>query len=59
MCVVVHRFIGKRELSAAIAAAHARGMKVTGHLCSVGFVEAAELGMDHLEHGLFADTEVT
>ena len=37
--------ITRAELSAAIKAAHARGIKVTGHLCSVGFTEAAELGI--------------
>jgi len=45
------------ELSAAIKAAHARGLKVTGHLCSIGFREAASLGIDDLEHGLVVDTE--
>ncbi len=49
--------ITRAELSAAIAAAHAKGIKVTGHLCSIGFTEAADLGIDNLEHGLFADTE--
>src|SRR5262249_12514220 len=34
--------ITRAELGAAIKAAHARGIKVTGHLCSVGFTEAAE-----------------
>jgi imidazolonepropionase-like amidohydrolase len=32
-------------------------LTLTGHLCSVGFREAAELGIDDLEHGLFVDTE--
>ncbi|HKV24716.1 MAG TPA: amidohydrolase family protein [Candidatus Acidoferrum sp.] len=45
------------ELSAAIKAAHAHGIKVTGHLCSIGFREAAALGIDDLEHGIYADTE--
>ena len=45
------------ELKAAIDAAHARGLKLTGHLCSVGFTKAAELGIDDLEHGLVVDTE--
>jgi imidazolonepropionase-like amidohydrolase len=49
--------ITRAELSAAIRAAHARGIKVTGHLCSVGFSEAAELGIDDLEHGLVVDQE--
>jgi imidazolonepropionase-like amidohydrolase len=49
--------ITRAELGAAIKAAHARGIKVTGHLCSVGFTEAAELGIDDLEHGLVVDQE--
>ena len=43
--------------AAAIDAAHKRGLKVTGHLCSIGFREAAELGIDDLEHGITVDTE--
>ncbi len=45
------------ELRTAIAHAHARGLKVTGHLCSVGFREAVGLGIDNLEHGIVVDTE--
>jgi imidazolonepropionase-like amidohydrolase len=45
------------ELSAAVKAAHAHGIKVTGHLCSIGFREAAALGIDDLEHGIEVDTE--
>ena len=52
-----YNFITSAELSAAIAAAHKRGAKVTGHLCSIGFREAAALGIDDLEHGLLEDTE--
>ncbi|HEY2109322.1 MAG TPA: amidohydrolase family protein [Candidatus Acidoferrales bacterium] len=39
------------ELRAGIEEAHKLGMKVTGHLCSVGYIEAAEMGIDNLEHG--------
>lgn len=49
--------ITRAELSAAIEEAHKRGLKVTGHLCSIGFREAAALGIDDLEHGLLVDTE--
>lgn len=52
-----YMFITRAELKAAIDAAHARGLKVTGHLCSIGFREAAELGIDDLEHGFEVDTE--
>ena len=45
------------ELKAAVEHAHAKGLKVTGHLCAVGFTEAANLGIDNLEHGITVDTE--
>ncbi len=45
------------ELKVAIDHAHAHGLKITGHLCSVGFREAAALGIDDLEHGIVVDTE--
>jgi imidazolonepropionase-like amidohydrolase len=49
--------ITRDELRAVVEEAHKRGLKVTGHLCSVGYREAAEIGIDNLEHGLFADSE--
>jgi imidazolonepropionase-like amidohydrolase len=52
-----YMFITPAELSSAVAAAHKRGAKVTGHLCSIGFREAAAIGIDDLEHGLLVDTE--
>lgn len=50
--------ITRAELKAAIEAAHKRGLKVTGHLCSVTYPEAAELGIDDLEHGFFVNTQL-
>ena len=49
--------ISRAELGAAVAAAHARKLKVTGHLCSVTYREAADLGIDNLEHGFLASTD--
>ena len=49
--------ITRDELRSAVEEAHKRGLKVTGHLCSIGFKEAAEIGIDNLEHGLFPDSE--
>ncbi|HEV8117459.1 MAG TPA: amidohydrolase family protein, partial [Thermoanaerobaculia bacterium] len=50
--------ISRAELSAAIAEAHARKAKVTAHLCSVTWPEAAALGIDDLEHGpMYYDME--
>jgi len=49
--------ITRDELRAAIDEAHTRGLKVTGHLCSVTYAEAADLGIDDLEHGFMASTD--
>ena len=43
--------ITREDLAAAIEEAHAHGLKVTGHICSVSFREAVELGIDNIEHG--------
>lgn len=52
-----YTWISRAELGAAIEEAHANGVKVTAHLCSVGYREAVALGIDNLEHGLFANSE--
>lgn len=49
--------IRRAEMRAAVDEAHRLGMKITGHLCSIGFREAVALGIDNLEHGLFVNTE--
>jgi len=46
--------ISRDELRVAAREAHARGLKITGHLCSVTYREAADAGIDDLEHGFFA-----
>jgi len=48
--------IKRDELRAVVEEAHKRGLKVTGHLCAVSFREAAEMGIDNLEHGILVDT---
>jgi imidazolonepropionase-like amidohydrolase len=53
----VYMYITRGELAAAVEEAHKRGLKVAGHLCAVGFREAAALGIDSLEHGLVVDAE--
>ena len=45
------------ELRAAIDEAHAQGIKVTGHLCSISFTEAVALGIDNIEHGLATNSD--
>lgn len=51
--------ITRAELAAAVEEAHKHTIKVTGHLCAVGFREAAAVGIDNLEHGIIVDTEFT
>ena len=53
----LYNFPTRDELAAAVDEAHKRHVKITGHLCSVGFTEAAQRGIDDLEHGLVVDTE--
>jgi hypothetical protein len=43
--------ISREAMGAAIDEAHKRGMRATGHLCSVTFREAVELDIDDLAHG--------
>lgn len=49
--------ITREVLGAGIDEAHKHGMKVTGHLCSVTFREAAALGIDNLEHGFITNSD--
>jgi imidazolonepropionase-like amidohydrolase len=49
--------ISREALGAAIEEAHKRGLKFTGHLCSVSFREAVALGIDALEHGFFTNSD--
>jgi imidazolonepropionase-like amidohydrolase len=51
--------VTRAQLAAAVEEAHKHKIKVTGHLCAVGFREAAAIGIDNLEHGIIVDTEFT
>jgi imidazolonepropionase-like amidohydrolase len=53
----VYTRISRADLAAVIQEAHARGLKVTGHICSVSFREAVDLGIDNLEHGFFTNSD--
>lgn len=48
----VYRHTRPEDLEIIIDEAHRRGAKVTGHLCSVTFEQAARMGIDGIEHGL-------
>ncbi len=49
--------VTRAELAAAIQAAHQHGLKITGHLCSVTLREAADLGIDDIEHGFMVASD--
>lgn len=53
----VYEHISRAELRAAIAAAHARGLKVTGHICSITYEEAIDAGIDNLEHSFMEPSD--
>jgi imidazolonepropionase-like amidohydrolase len=42
---------------AVVGAAHARGLKVTAHLCAVTFTDGAQMGVDALQHGFITNSE--
>ncbi len=48
----VYRNTHPKDLEIIIKEAHKRNAKVTGHLCSITFEQAANLGIDGIEHGL-------
>ena len=45
------------DLIAVVREAHKRKLKVTGHLGTITYGEAAEAGIDNLEHGFFASAD--
>lgn len=49
--------VSRAVLRAGIEEAHARGLRVTGHLCSVTFSEAAADGIDALQHGFITNSD--
>lgn len=49
--------IHQDELAKVVEIAHQRRHKVTAHLCSITYREAAELGIDNLEHGFIVATD--
>jgi len=53
----VYMDITKDDLKAVVSLAHQHHLKVTGHLCSITYREAAELGIDNLEHGFIPSSD--
>jgi enamidase len=52
-----YNYLTRDELKTAIDATHAHGLKITGHLCSITYREAAEMGIDNLEHSFAVATD--
>jgi len=53
----VYNMITGEDLKVCIREAHKRGFKVTGHLCSLTYQEASNIGIDNLEHGFMASSD--
>lgn len=49
--------VTREVLGAAIQHAHSKGLKVTGHLCSITYTEASALGIDLLQHGYITNSD--
>lgn len=49
--VKVYSRSGPEQVRWIVEHAHSLGAKVLGHICNVSYVEAAEIGMDSIEHG--------
>ena len=54
----VYMNISRAELAAVTEEAHKRGLKVTGHLCSVSYPEAVAAGIDNFEHGFTVNSQL-
>lgn len=50
----LYRHVEPHVAAAVIDEARRHGRRVTGHLCSLTFAEAARLGIDGIEHGLIS-----
>lgn len=53
----VYNHVNKEDLKMCVEEAHKRGLKVTGHLCSLTYEEASNIGIDNLEHGFMASSD--
>jgi imidazolonepropionase-like amidohydrolase len=55
--IKMYMHVTRGDMMATVREAHKLGMKVTGHLCTVTYREAAEIGIDDLEHGFMASSD--
>jgi imidazolonepropionase-like amidohydrolase len=53
-----YMYLTRAELTAAAAAVHRHGLRITGHLCAITWPEAIAAGIDDFEHGpVYTDSE--
>jgi imidazolonepropionase-like amidohydrolase len=55
--IKVYRNVTREDLKEVLKKAHERNLKVTGHVGAVTHREAADLGIDNLEHGFWVSTD--
>lgn len=55
--IKLYRRVEPAIARAVIEEAHAHGLKVAGHLCSLTFADAAAMGIDTIEHGLVSASD--
>lgn len=53
----LYEHAARADAEAVIRRAHARGLRVTGHICATSYAEAAEAGIDNLEHGFMVASD--
>jgi len=53
----VYMGVTREDLKEVVKRAHQWNCKVTGHLCAVTYREAADIGIDNLEHGFMTSTD--
>ena len=56
--IKVYMNLPQDVMAATITSAHQRGLQVTGHIGKVSYREAADLGIDNLEHGFMAMSDL-
>lgn len=53
----VYMNVTRDDLKEVVSSAHKLNYKVTGHLCSLTYREAADIGIDNLEHGFMTSAD--
>ncbi len=53
----VYMFVTREDMAEVVKQAHERQKKVTGHICAVTYKEAADIGIDNIEHGFMSSSD--